>query len=80
VEKVVTGAMSTSMVNIVGKVTPRSIPQLSTMSSMRLRVFMKLSVALASRHRSPVIRAGMALAPNFPSRSAPEHQSGYQPL
>jgi hypothetical protein len=67
VATVVTRAMITSMVKIVGVMTPRSMPMLSTISSIRPRVFIRVPMAAASRQRRPVSCAAMKLPPNLPS-------------
>ncbi len=71
VAKVVTSAISTSMVKTCWEMTPRSYPMLSTMSSIRPRVFIKMPTALASRHLRPVRRAATELPPNFPRVATP---------
>ena len=44
---------------------------LSTISSIRPRVFISTPSAVASRHRSPVRRAATVLPPNFPRHATP---------
>ena len=66
---VVTRAMSTIIVNIFGEITPKSRPMLSTMSSIKPRVFMSMPTAAASRVLIPVKRATEKLPPNLPKQA-----------
>ncbi len=50
---VVTSAMTTSIVKSVGEMRPRSSPMLSTISSVRPRVFMSAPTAAESRQLKP---------------------------
>ena len=68
VANVVTSAMITSIANSVGEITFSSSPMLSTISSIRPRVFISTPSADASRQLRPVSRAAIALPPNLPSR------------
>ena len=67
--KVVTSAMMTIIVKSEGEMTLRSSPMLSTMSSIRPRVFMRMPSADDSRHLRPVMRAATALPPNLPAQA-----------
>ncbi len=67
--KVVTRAMMTIIVKRVGEMTFKSRPMLSTMSSIRPRVFIRMPRAEASRQRSPVSRPATALPPNLPAQA-----------
>ena len=69
VAKVVTSAIITIIEKTVGEMTPRSKPMLSTTSSIRPRVFIRMPSALASRQLSPVRRAAIALPPNLPAQA-----------
>ena len=69
--KVVISAISTIIVNSVGEMTPRSSPMLSTMSSIRPRVFISTPRAVASCQRRPVSRAATVLPPNLPRHATP---------
>ena len=50
---VVTSAITTSIVNSCGEITPRSRPMLSTISSVRPRVFISAPIAAESRRLKP---------------------------
>src|SRR6202035_509387 len=64
---VVTTAMRTSMAKVVGDSTRRSSPMLSTISSIRPRVFMRTPRADDSRQGRPVRRGGGSRAPDLPA-------------
>jgi hypothetical protein len=66
---VVTSAMMTIIAKRVGEITPRSSPMLRTMSSISPRVFIKMPIAAASRHRRPVSLPATKLPPNLPTQA-----------
>ena len=60
-------AITTSIVNSVGEMTPSSRPMLRTMSSMSPLVFIRAPSDKLSFHDCPTIRAAKAVPPNFPA-------------
>ena len=66
---VVASAISTSMVNSVGEMTPRSRPMLRTMSSIRPRAFIKTPMVADSRQLRPHSLAATRLPPNLPAHA-----------
>ncbi len=57
--KVVTSAMITSIANSASEMTPFSSARLSTISSVRPRVFISVPITAESRQPKPVRRAAM---------------------
>ena len=82
VMKVVTRATSTRAVNSAGVTTPSSRPMLSTISSVRPRVFISAAIALDSRGEKPVRRAATRAPTHLPaiatasSTTVSSHSSG----
>ena len=64
-------AMSTSMVNTFGGITPRSKPTLITTSSMSARVFIMMPRQPASDQVRPQNRAASEHPTNLPNVAAP---------
>jgi len=69
VRKVVNSAIITIIEKMVGEMTPRSRPMLSTTSSIRPRVFMSTPSALDSRKLRPESRAASVTPPNLPRQA-----------
>ena len=62
---VVTSAMITSIANSASEITPFSSARLSTISSVRPRVFMSVPSTADSRQPRPVTRAASIVPPNL---------------
>ena len=60
---VVTSAISTSAANSASEMTPFSSARLSTMSSVRPRVFMSAPITADSRQRRPTTREASTVPP-----------------
>ena len=63
--KVVTSAMITSIANSASLMTPFSSARLSTISSVRPRVFMSVPITADSRQPRPVTRLASSVPPNL---------------
>ena len=63
--KVVTSAISTSAANSASEMTPFSSARLSTISSVRPRVFMSVPITADSRQPRPVTREASSVPPNL---------------
>ena len=76
---VVTSAMITSMANRASEITPFSSARLSTISSVRPRVFISVPITAAGRQPNPVRRAAIIAPTNLPTIATRDQDQGEQP-
>ena len=76
---VVTSAMSTSAANSASEITPFSSARLSTISSVRPRVFISVPITAEARQSKPVSRAAITAPTNLPDDRHRDQHAGDQP-